>query len=69
MDDHDVEHEKAREPVLKAIRDLREGRESDARCVFCGGRISVIGSPTGGPFTSFHFTCPCKKSAGLLRGM
>ncbi len=57
------------EPVLRAIRAVKEGKTPQERCVFCGGRIEVEGAPPGGPFSQFYFTCPCKKSSGFLRGL
>jgi hypothetical protein len=57
------------QPVARAIKALREGRPSDEKCYFCGGKIVVFGYPEGGPFTSVDFHCPCGKSNGFLKGI
>jgi len=63
-----VENE-AEETILRAVRASREGKEVEEKCLFCGGRIQVTGDPPGGPYTLVYFTCPCKKSAGYLKGL
>jgi hypothetical protein len=57
------------QPVARAINALREGRPSDDKCYFCGGKIVVIGYPPGGPYTTVDFHCPCGKSNGRLKGI
>lgn len=60
-----TEHE---EPVWRAVRAFRDGRDSDERCFFCQGKILVDGSPPGESLFVV-FTCPCKKSSGSLKGI
>ena len=55
--------------VLRAIQQYKEGNVPNEKCVYCGGVILVDGSPRGGPYVSFVFTCPCKKSEGFLKGI
>jgi hypothetical protein len=64
-----IEPKEAWERIEKAIDQFREGKTPDQHCFFCNGLIRVGGAPPGGPYTSYMFTCPCKKSAGFLRGL
>jgi tRNA(Ile2) C34 agmatinyltransferase TiaS len=52
------------EPVQRAVAAHRRGQPSDEKCVFCGGRIEVMGEDT-----IFYFRCPCGKSNGSLKGI
>jgi hypothetical protein len=56
-------------PIARAIKALREGRPSDEKCYFCGGKIDVLGYPPGGPFTTLDVHCPCGKSNSRLKGI
>lgn len=64
-----IEPKEAEERVHAAIQAFRQGKTPDQKCYFCDGLINVAGSPPGGPYTSYFFTCPCKKSSGFLRGL
>ena len=57
------------EPVRRAVKAFREGRESDEKCYFCQGTILVAGDPPDGRSWMVVFTCPCKKSSGFFKGI
>lgn len=57
------------EPVMRAVKAFREGRESDEKCYFCQGKILVTGSAPDEPGLLVLFTCPCKKSSGFRQGI
>jgi hypothetical protein len=56
-------------PVGRAIDAFREGRPSDEKCYFCGGKIGVMGMPSDKEYTTIIFGCPCAKSNGSLKGI
>jgi hypothetical protein len=56
------------QPIARAIKAFREGRPSDEKCFFCGGKIVVVGVPPENP-TFIEFVCPCGKSSGRLHGI
>lgn len=58
-----------KEAVFRAIRAIKEGKTPDEKCPYCQGPISITADPPGGPYTIFHFSCPCGKSSGFLRGI
>jgi hypothetical protein len=64
-----IQPKEAEERVYAAIQELREGKPPTQKCYFCDGLIKVAGAPPGGPYTSYFFSCPCKKSSGFLRGL
>ncbi len=64
-----IEPKEAADLVHAAIQMYRQGKVPDQKCWFCDGTIKVDGAPPGGPYTSYYFTCPCKKSSGFLRGL
>lgn len=56
--------ERAWAAVRAAIAKARAGKPISEVCVFCGGKLEVLGSDA-----SWVFRCPCGKSNGALKGL
>jgi hypothetical protein len=61
-------NEKAKQAILDAVQEFREGKPITQSCAFCSEKLVVVGYPPEKP-TIFDVVCPCGKSKTRLFGM